>query len=197
MQYFSRIGATSSESLADLSEALSDPDGDVRLAAARALGAAGPDAADAITALIGALDDSENDVRTAATRAIGEIGTDNEAAVDKLAALLNESDDALVLASVTALGRVGPPAAGAVPEILARDPTPFDIVFLDPPYGGDDLGAVCGLLAESRWLAPQALIYLESRESLENLALPPNWEILRRQKAGQVRYHLVAATGAT
>ena len=80
---------------------------------------------------------------------------------------------------------------------LQGEASPFDIVFLDPPYGGDDLGAVCGLLAGSRWLAPQALIYLESRESLENLALPPDWEILRRQKAGQVRYHLVAAAGAT
>lgn len=80
---------------------------------------------------------------------------------------------------------------------LQGEATPFDIVFLDPPYGGDDLGAVCGLLAGSRWLAPEALIYLESRGSLESLPLPPEWQILRRQKAGQVRYHLVAARGAT
>ncbi len=73
---------------------------------------------------------------------------------------------------------------------------PFDVVFLDPPYGGDDLGEVCLLLAQPGWLAPGALVYLESRASAQSLCLPPSWQILRRQKAGQVRYHLVAAGDA-
>jgi 16S rRNA (guanine966-N2)-methyltransferase len=78
---------------------------------------------------------------------------------------------------------------------LQGQATPFDIVFLDPPYGGEDLGEVCALLAGSCWLAPEALIYLESRAPLESLALPSDWQVVRRQKAGQVRYHLVAAGG--
>ena len=80
---------------------------------------------------------------------------------------------------------------------LQGEPTPFDIVFLDPPYAGDDLGELCVLLDQCRWLAPGALVYLESRASFERLELPPAWRVLRRQKAGQVRYHLAAAGEAT
>jgi 16S rRNA (guanine966-N2)-methyltransferase len=79
---------------------------------------------------------------------------------------------------------------------LQGEATPFDIVFLDPPYGGDDLGEACALLEQGHWLAAGARIYLESRASLQDLRLPPEWRILRRQKAGQVRYHLAAAGGA-
>ena len=76
---------------------------------------------------------------------------------------------------------------------LEGEATPFDIVFLDPPFGGDDLGSLCAALERGGWLAPGALVYLESREALESLDLPETWQILRRQKAGQVRYHLAAA----
>lgn len=71
--------------------------------------------------------------------------------------------------------------------------TPFDIVFLDPPYGSADLGALCAQLQQHAWLAPGALVYLETRASQEALELPAGWEFLRRQKAGQVMYHLAAA----
>ena len=71
--------------------------------------------------------------------------------------------------------------------------TPFDIVFLDPPYASADLGALCARLQQHRWLAPGALVYLETRASQEALELPAGWEFLRRQKAGQVMYHLAAA----
>jgi 16S rRNA (guanine966-N2)-methyltransferase len=79
---------------------------------------------------------------------------------------------------------------------LRCEGTAFDIVFLDPPYGGDDLGEVCVLLEQGHWLAPGALVYLETRASSGELHLPPAWQILRRQKAGQVRYHLAAVEGA-
>jgi 16S rRNA (guanine966-N2)-methyltransferase len=76
---------------------------------------------------------------------------------------------------------------------LEGQATPFDIVFLDPPFGGDALGPLCAALAGGGWLAPGALVYLESRDAPESLELPEAWQILRRQKAGQVRYHLAAA----
>lgn len=71
--------------------------------------------------------------------------------------------------------------------------SPFDIVFLDPPFGGDPLGPLCGALARAGWLAPGALVYLESRDAIGTQDLPEGWRILRRQRAGQVRYHLAAA----
>ena len=39
--------------------------------------------------------------------------------------------------------------------------TPFDIVFLDPPFGEGLLPAVCGLLEENGWLSTDAMVYLE------------------------------------
>ena len=79
---------------------------------------------------------------------------------------------------------------------LRGESTPFDIVFLDPPYGGDDLGELCARLEQDSWLTPGALVYLETRASPEALALPAGWQMLRRQKAGQVRYHLAAVGDA-
>lgn len=79
---------------------------------------------------------------------------------------------------------------------LQGEATPFDIVFLDPPYGENDLGGLCAALAGGGWLAPDALVYLESRRPLEPADLPDGFRILRRQKAGQVRYHLAAAGNA-
>ena len=71
--------------------------------------------------------------------------------------------------------------------------TPFDIVFLDPPFASADLGELCGRLERGSWLAPGALVYLETRASEETPELPAGWQFLRRQKAGQVLYHLAAA----
>lgn len=76
---------------------------------------------------------------------------------------------------------------------LQGEGRPFDIVFLDPPYDGDDPVDLCTVLARGGWLAPGALVYLESRKALALEALPAGWRLLRRQKAGQVRYHLAAA----
>jgi len=73
----------------------------------------------------------------------------------------------------------------------------FDMVFLDPPFGGDDLGQRCAQLQQGSWLAPGALVYLETRATKASLELPHGWQLLHRQKAGQVRYHLAAVQNAT
>jgi 16S rRNA (guanine966-N2)-methyltransferase len=80
---------------------------------------------------------------------------------------------------------------------LRSGASPFDIVFLDPPFGADDLGQRCAQLQQASWLAPGALVYLETRASQACLELPDGWQLLRRQKAGQVRYHLAAVQNAT
>jgi len=72
----------------------------------------------------------------------------------------------------------------------------FDIVFLDPPYASGDLGALCARLVRGGWLAADALVYLETGSANDPPPLPAGWEILRRQRAGRVRYHLAAAGAA-
>lgn len=72
----------------------------------------------------------------------------------------------------------------------------FDVVFLDPPFRQGLLGECCALLEERGWLAPQALIYLESGSDETLPALPPNWLAHRDKRAGQVAYRLFRRTGA-
>ena len=80
---------------------------------------------------------------------------------------------------------------------LQGEASRFDIVFLDPPYGINELGERCAQLERDSWLVPGALVYLETRATQASLELPDGWQFLHRQKAGQVRYHLAAVQNAT
>ncbi len=81
---------------------------------------------------------------------------------------------------------------------LNCDPRPFDIVFLDPPFGRNLLPAVCAALEQGKWLRPEAFIYLEAEVGLQQLPLPRSWQIIRTRNAGQVCYRLaVRAEGNT
>lgn len=75
-------------------------------------------------------------------------------------------------------------------QFLRRDATPFDIVFLDPPFVSDLLVRAAALLEERGWLGAGALIYVEcaAREGLPQL--PQNWALLKARQAGEVGYHL-------
>ena len=75
-------------------------------------------------------------------------------------------------------------------DYLAEPATPFDIVFLDPPFRQGLLADCVRQLESGDWLAPHAWIYLESETDLEELSLPTGWEISRSKHAGQVRYNL-------
>lgn len=93
-------------------------------------------------------------------------------------------------------------AAGARVErsdalgFLARAAMPCDIVFLDPPFATDLLGHAAALLAKHAWLAPGALIYVESAASAELPRWPQGWEERKSKRAGEVGYHLYAQAGA-
>ena len=77
-------------------------------------------------------------------------------------------------------------------EAFLRQPgEPFDLVFLDPPYRSDLLARCCRQLEEGGWLAPEARIYIEASSQAQTLPLPPQWQISRSKKAGDVGYHLI------
>lgn len=66
----------------------------------------------------------------------------------------------------------------------------FDVVFLDPPFAENLYEDCCRLLVERQWLAPRALVYLESGASLEDIQLPEPWQLIRHKRAGAVYYGL-------
>jgi 16S rRNA (guanine966-N2)-methyltransferase len=75
---------------------------------------------------------------------------------------------------------------------LAGEARPFDLVFLDPPFGADLLGRAAASLEERHWLQGSARIYLEcaARDGLPSL--PAAWRLLKAKQAGEVGYHLLA-----
>ncbi len=77
-------------------------------------------------------------------------------------------------------------------RFLGRAPTPFDIVFLDPPFAAGLLAQVAERLERNGWLAPDALIYVESSAREPLPALPASWQPLKAKRAGEVGYHLFA-----
>ena len=68
--------------------------------------------------------------------------------------------------------------------------TPFDIIFLDPPYQSNYLKPVFSLLEANNWLQELSLIYFESHIPLQLDDLPQTWHLLRDKKAGRVYYYL-------
>lgn len=76
-------------------------------------------------------------------------------------------------------------------RLLQQAPaTPFDLVFLDPPFHQNLLATACALLEDNGWLTPRAWIYCESEAAPSSLGLPANWRLHREKHTGQVYYSL-------
>ncbi len=70
-----------------------------------------------------------------------------------------------------------------------RDAAPFDIVFLDPPFGTDLLDSVCEQLNRSNWLRPGSRVYIETGADTL-FSAPPGWVLYRDRTAGDVHCRL-------
>ena len=79
----------------------------------------------------------------------------------------------------------------ALAFLAGRPAGPFDIVFLDPPFGAGLWGKVATRLETGGWLAPEAFIYLEAPAGELPPGLPPTLQPWRDGKAGEVGYHLL------
>jgi len=103
----------------------------------------------------------------------------------------------LLRQNIEALGLTG------VTRILRRDATtlgnagtvhPFDLVFLDPPYGKGLGETALRSAAEGCWLKPDALCVLEERAGVE-VELPERFELLDRREAGDSQLLLLRFLG--
>ncbi|AGI31930.2 TPA: 16S rRNA (guanine(966)-N(2))-methyltransferase RsmD [Mannheimia haemolytica] len=68
---------------------------------------------------------------------------------------------------------------------------PFNIVFIDPPFHQGFVPQVLNLLAENNWLAPNAILYVETEKNHPPLELPQGWQILKEKAAGMVVSRLI------
>ncbi|XSG80973.1 MAG: 16S rRNA (guanine(966)-N(2))-methyltransferase RsmD [Methyloligella sp. ZOD6] len=105
---------------------------------------------------------------------------------------------AAIRRNVEALGLTG------ASKIWRRDATrlgpvgtmsPFDLVFLDPPYGKGLGEKALASLVEGGWLAPEASIVLEEKSG-QTLHLPPGLETLDRRDYGDTGITLLRESPA-
>ncbi len=75
-------------------------------------------------------------------------------------------------------------------KFLSGEATPFDVVFLDPPFAKGMAQQTCQWLEDKGWLAPQAKVYVEVESQLVLDGMPENWQCLKQKKAGEVAYYL-------
>ncbi len=73
---------------------------------------------------------------------------------------------------------------------LNQQSEPFDLIFLDPPFGQNLIADTCHLLNQQQWLADSAKIYIESERQHPLTGLPDNWQKLKQKQAGHVSYQL-------
>ncbi|GAA3926853.1 16S rRNA (guanine(966)-N(2))-methyltransferase RsmD [Litoribacillus peritrichatus] len=76
---------------------------------------------------------------------------------------------------------------GTQPQLSDR----FDVIFLDPPFRKGLLEDCCSALNKLDIFKHHCVIYIESECTLESLALPDSWHVLKQKKAGQTHYGLI------
>ena len=108
--------------------------------------------------------------------------------VDKQRAALDA-----IAAHAARVGAEGEYVASAVDAFLARAGEPFDVVFLDPPFGAGLVAPTLAALADT-WVAPGAFVYVEMEAGVDPVR-PPDWRLHRSGRAGRVGYHLAAVPG--
>ena len=85
---------------------------------------------------------------------------------------------------------------GAARFLRTTPAKPFDIVFLDPPFGKNALAEYLPMLDSGHWLTPSGLVYLENERNAGLPPLPAHWELLKSKSAGEVGYHLARINGS-
>ncbi len=75
-------------------------------------------------------------------------------------------------------------------RFLDNDAQPHDVAFLDPPFSAGGWETAAARLEANGWLAPLALIYIESPNEIGSPLVPSNWCMHREGYAGDVRFAL-------
>lgn len=104
-------------------------------------------------------------------------------------ALIRRNVETLHLTGATKIWRRDATELGPMP---AGSGGPFDLVFLDPPYRKSLIPGALQSLAGGNWLAPNALLVIET-ESNEAAAFPAGFSTLDRRVYGETLVQLARA----
>ena len=82
---------------------------------------------------------------------------------------------------------------GSALHFLDAARQPYDIVFIDPPFGQSLVEPACSALVDQHLLNPQAMVYIETAASDPAPEVPGDWLAHREKTAGGVAYRLYIA----
>lgn len=102
-------------------------------------------------------------------------------------ALIRDNVEALSLTGVTKIWRRDATDLG---PINTGSGGPFTLAFLDPPYRKGFAAQALASLAEGKWLAPNAMLVVESAED-EQLTLPGGFREIDARSYGETKVTLV------
>ncbi|MFT4994775.1 MAG: 16S rRNA (guanine966-N2)-methyltransferase [Paraglaciecola sp.] len=71
-------------------------------------------------------------------------------------------------------------------KVLQQLVEPFDVIFLDPPFGRNLLNHTIGQIVTGSLLKPNGLIYIECEGQGGNYIVPENWSCIKEQKSSQI-----------
>lgn len=71
-------------------------------------------------------------------------------------------------------------------QFVHEEQVPFDVIFLDPPFGKGFLQDCVNSINENQLIRNNGLVYIESEHDLNELNVPSHWHPHREKKAGQV-----------
>lgn len=76
-------------------------------------------------------------------------------------------------------------------SFLKKEASPFDIIFLDPPYKVKGLLKEClDLIIDRKWIHQNSIIYYESNEPVLLGSVAEFFDIVREKKAGNIYFYL-------
>lgn len=88
--------------------------------------------------------------------------------------------------TLTDFGKPMPVLVGDTLQLLNQQKTPFDVVFLDPPYALNFWQPVCELLVKQQLIHADSWIYIEADRDWSDLGLSAEWQAIKNTRAGSV-----------
>lgn len=73
---------------------------------------------------------------------------------------------------------------------LKKNSTPYDIIFIDPPFKEKLIQKTTNLLENNNWLKNNSWIYIEQLKTKKTLVVPKNWFLHKNSSSGNVTYQI-------
>lgn len=69
--------------------------------------------------------------------------------------------------------------------------TPYDIVFVDPPFAKSLVAPTLAALEDNKLVQNGSVVYIEHESTLATPALPDHWQIIKDKQTSALRYMLI------